>query len=221
MALGKPIGKSSGTWGFGLNRNFTPHGPEKADGDGTCDPAQKRDLLSIPSDHKTLIGMPAVGSGSSKPPADPVAANTSSVSTSAMAAIDVPASAPANIVRASDLFFKLVDARPQIARLCDFLNDPVAFDDQFREFCSNPAFLREVSFWLNNRIVMAQFIPNGPIEDGWLFIEALENKPEIFAEHGLLSVNLKKITGSDPLVRIGTIKPLHLRRIIPHNMSNR
>lgn len=220
MALGKPSGKSGGAWELGLNRNFTPSDPKKALDSDAYDLARKRDL-DIPSEHKTLIGMPAVRPGSSLPPADLVAANTTAISTSAMAAVDVPVSSPASFVRASDLFLKLVDARPQIARICDFLDDPVAFDDQFREFCGNPAFLREVSFWLNNRIVMAQFIPKGPIEDGWLFIEALDTKPEIFAEHGLLSVNLKKINNLDPLVRIGTIKPLHLRRIIPHNMSNR
>lgn len=198
MTLGKPGGKSDDDR-FGFSRNFTPHDAGKACASDSTRSDDKKDPLYIPPEHKTLIGMPAVRPDSTVPPADPVAANSTKVSTSAMAAVEAtaPLSVQSNFVRASDLFFKLVDARPQIARLCDFLDDPVVFDEQFREFCSNPAFLREVSYWLSNRIVKVQFVPNGPIEDGWL------------------------IDDSDPLTRKGTRRSVHLRRIVPHNIPLR
>jgi hypothetical protein len=220
MAIGKTSGKS-GMYGFGFSRNFTPHEGEKAARDGSPSDVPSSDPLRIPPEHKTLAGLAAVAPESLKQPVvDPVVANTTRVSMSAMAAVEAPSSVQ-SYTRAADLFMSLVNARSKIARLSDFKDDPVDFDDQFREFCSDPAFLREVSFWLNNRIVRAQFIPNGPIEDGWLFDEDLEKKPEITAPHGLLSVRLRKIDSSDSLVRIGTVKTLHLRRIIIHNMTTR
>ncbi|MCC7197641.1 hypothetical protein IT413_05625 [Candidatus Peregrinibacteria bacterium] len=220
MTLGKPSGKPD-DGSFGFSRNFTPHDAGKARASDSTNSGDKKDPLYIPPEHKTLIGMPAVRPDSTVPPADPVAANSTKVSTSAMAAVEAPVSVQANFVRASDLFFKLVDARPQIARLCDFLDDPVIFDEQFREFCSDPAFLREVSYWLSNRIVKVQFVPNGPIEDGWLIDESIESKPEISARHGLLSVQVRKIDDSDPLTRKGTRRSVHLRRIVPHNIPLR
>jgi hypothetical protein len=219
MTLGKPDGKSDGNGGYGFNRALTPFDPGRP-GQNDTGAASSRPVF--PPEKKTLVGMPAaVPLTTPVPPAPAEVAK--STSTSAMAAI----SSPTPVLRASELFSGLVNARAQIARLCD-IDNGVEFDEVLRELVvgriDGDAFMRELNYWLSKRVVRVKFVPNLPPEDGWVVDQVLdekildsEGKPVMrnnspiykLLEPGLIEVTVKKA---------GAPRKIHIRHVMAHNL---
>ena len=118
-----------------------------------------------------------------------------------------------------DAFMSLhPDVQRDLARLCDFADNPFEFEQQFRLFCeSNPLFLKQVSDLLEKREVRVKIIASQPDEAGWCVEDRLE---KVFAPdtRSDVELHLKKVSGDESRFPIDTVKKIPLRHILPYNL---
>jgi hypothetical protein len=111
------------------------------------------------------------------------------------------------------------DVKRDLVRLCDFVDDPFEFDQQFRLFClENRNFLAQISILLEKRIVRAKITTFEPADDGWCVEDRLE---EIFnpSVRDDVSLHLSKTSGDESRYPVGTVKKIPLRNILPYNLK--
>jgi|GEM_PF-4533662 len=238
----------------GLSRSLTPSPQDQDTADKIKKHGLGGDRF--PSHEKTLVGMPAVSPPTPVPPSDVrrTVSSTSQSALAAIDPdavksladiVDLSKAAPAAAnntppvatpesvaptARAVDLFTTLVSARVQIAHICDDPEDVASFEYLLREYGKDSvrgdAFMRELAYWLNNRVIRVKFFTDGKIEDGWALEQPIDEKTgdgksyRILVAHSM-NVGIKKVDSSDPLTTIGTKRIIHLRRILPHNMHIR
>jgi hypothetical protein len=109
--------------------------------------------------------------------------------------------------------------RRDIVRLCDFADNAFEFEQQFRLFCeSNPFFLAQVSMLLEKRKVKARITANEAVDEGWCVEDSLEDvfNPNTRSD---VSLHILKSSGDQNLYKVGTIKKLPLRNILPYNLK--
>lgn len=112
------------------------------------------------------------------------------------------------------------DVRRDLARLCDFADNPFEFEQQFREFCeTNPLFLAQTSILLEKRTVRARITTFQPVEDGWCVEDRLDKvfNPSVRDD---ISLHISKTSGDFSQYPPGTVKKVPLRNILPHNLKD-
>lgn len=110
------------------------------------------------------------------------------------------------------------DLQRRIVRLCDFADDPFAFDEQLKlNISENAFFLPRLNDWLLQRPLRVKILRTDAPDDGWLIEEVnLADVIKMDLRYEILSV--RKVSGDSKRFPIGSVHKVPLYNILPFNL---